>query len=229
MWRDKNVIDKKKTLINYLFTILALWLLIQSESMTSLMCFITGIIILLMMEVQFFRRNVNPLAVCFIFIVVIFQLAPNIMSFATVAIGRDPTLTGRTEIWQDVLNMVTNPLIGCGYDSFWLGGRIAWMWEKYWFHPTQAHSGYIEIYLTLGVIGLLLLMVIIISTFRNVSRELISNYEYASFKLTFLAVALLDYVTESTFMPGFPIYFIFMLIVVNVLPPVTISQSTEGI
>ena len=36
-------------------------------------------------------------------------------------VGKDPTLTGRTEIWAYSLNSISmKPLLGWGYDAYWL-------------------------------------------------------------------------------------------------------------
>src|SRR2546428_3149771 len=43
--------------------------------------------------------------------------------------GRGPTLTGRTQIWHLVLSMTTNPLLGTGFESFWLGPRLQKIWS----------------------------------------------------------------------------------------------------
>ena len=45
------------------------------------------------------------------------------------AVGKDPTLTDRTKIWAFLLSMHTNPLLGTGYESFWLGPRLQWFWQ----------------------------------------------------------------------------------------------------
>ena len=39
--------------------------------------------------------------------------------------GRNPTLTDRTEVWGVLVGLVKNPLIGTGFDSFWIGPRLA--------------------------------------------------------------------------------------------------------
>ena len=72
---------------------------------------------------------------------------------AVEALGRNSTLTGRTEIWKLVLGMANNPIFGAGYESFWLGERLQKLWHYYWFPINEAHNGYIEIYLNLGWIG----------------------------------------------------------------------------
>ena len=86
-----------------------------------------------------------------------------IMAFAPALffamIGKDPSLTGRTDIWAAVLRQVAlHPLAGWGYGAFWsdLWGP-AWFirHEVQWTAPT-AHDGWLDILLQLGVIGLVL-------------------------------------------------------------------------
>jgi len=54
------------------------------------------------------------------------------------AVGRDPTLTDRTTIWSSLLNMRTNPVVGTGYESFWLGPRLQPIWQV--FGPLMSHT-----------------------------------------------------------------------------------------
>ena len=45
-------------------------------------------------------------------------------------------------------NQVLNPIIGFGYESFWLGDRLQYMAE-HWGITSQAHNGYLEMYLNM--------------------------------------------------------------------------------
>src|SRR3984893_16756181 len=83
------------------------------------------------------------------------------------AVGRDPTLTGRSNIWKAVLSTNTNPLIGTGYESFWLGPRLNHVWQLAG-QVNEAHNGYLEIYLTLGLVGVFLLFLFIIASYRTI-------------------------------------------------------------
>ena len=90
-------------------------------------------------------------------------------------LNRDETLTGRTEIWEKVLEIGTNPLIGTGYHSFWLGDRAAKFWEEYYWHPNQAHNGYLEIYINLGYLGVFFLLCLVFNAYKNISKDLTSE------------------------------------------------------
>lgn len=132
------------------------------------------------------------------------------------ALGRDATLTGRVELWQDVLNMPINPLVGAGFESFWLGDRARWLWEKHWWHPNQAHNGYLEVYLNSGWIGLSLLGVVLVWGYRNAVRALRLQPELGGLRLALVVATLLQNLTEATFKVIHPVWIAFLLAVVVV-------------
>ena len=55
-------------------------------------------------------------------------------------LGRNSTLTGRTAIWNAALSLAGNPLIGTGYESFWVGQRV----EEFWSRNDGALNGITE-------------------------------------------------------------------------------------
>jgi O-antigen ligase len=76
--------------------------------------------------------------------------------------GRDPTLTGRTEVWSALVpSILKQPLLGYGFYSFWLGvtGESAnVITSLHWFFG-YAHNGLLEIVLQLGLVGLVVFLV----------------------------------------------------------------------
>ena len=78
------------------------------------------------------------------------------------ALGRDPTLTGRTVLWQHIVQSVTErPLLGYGYAAYWFGfnGPGA-SFTRDW-GITSAHSGWLELTLDLGLVGVALVLVVL--------------------------------------------------------------------
>ena len=73
-------------------------------------------------------------------------------------LGKDPTLTDRTLLWAELLKVDINPLFGTGFESFWLGERFRSFTASHWWAPNEAHNGYLETYLNLGLVGLFLLI-----------------------------------------------------------------------
>lgn len=72
-------------------------------------------------------------------------------------LGRDATLTGRTDIWGALFDAIgERPWLGYGYGAFWgLESAPAYKVRlaTEWLVPT-AHNGWLEIALSLGVVGL---------------------------------------------------------------------------
>lgn len=80
-------------------------------------------------------------------------------------VGRDTTLTGRTELWDLLLpHMLQRPWLGFGYDVFWsrFGDSIS---ESAGWRVPHPHNGYIQLVLDLGVVGLLVFACCFILTF----------------------------------------------------------------
>jgi exopolysaccharide production protein ExoQ len=78
--------------------------------------------------------------------------------------GKDPTLTGRTELWQSTLDLIKQkPLLGWGYNATWVptDPQTAAIWQRVGWPFPNAHSAYLDIALQLGLVGLGLLLTII--------------------------------------------------------------------
>ena len=141
--------------------------------------------------------------------------------------GRDPTLTGRTAIWNLVLGMTANPLFGTGFESFWLGSRLQTMWSIYWWHPNEAHNGYIEIFLDLGWVGVALLAVLLLSGFRNTFTAVRQQAEAGGLLLAYLVVVLIYNLTESAFRELDPIWFVLLLSVIAAQGSCAVSEIDQ--
>jgi O-antigen ligase len=127
------------------------------------------------------------------------------------AFGRDATLTDRTEVWADVLRLAPNPLIGAGFESFWLGPRLDQLHAKWWWKPTQAHNGYIETYLNLGWIGIALFAGMFLWTLWKAGRQLVERFEIGQFQLVLLVILAIYNITEATFKGIHPLWTLFTI------------------
>jgi O-antigen ligase len=78
-------------------------------------------------------------------------------------LGKDTTLTGRTDFWPQIISTLNqhNPLLGFGVYGFWQPWRGAENPARYiinpnGFVPPNAHSGFLDLALEIGWLGLLL-------------------------------------------------------------------------
>src|SRR6185312_15606794 len=74
-------------------------------------------------------------------------------------LGKDETLTGRTDIWAAVMRQIDQrPWLGFGYASIWdetgAWGPLAWIVHDAGFKPRHAHNAWLEQWLAMGVPGL---------------------------------------------------------------------------
>lgn len=182
------------------FLLMVVWLLHRAQSATSFACLVLGIGTVLALGLRWVPKQRLGTAVIVILTVGLilestFDLRANIIRM----LGRDPTLTDRTEVWADVLAYPINPLIGAGFESFWLGPRLDVIWAKWQWQPNQAHNGYIETYINLGWIGTFVLGGWILSTFAKCRAELLRNFDFGRFRLACLFMIVVYNYTEATF------------------------------
>ncbi len=71
-------------------------------------------------------------------------------------LGRDPSLSGRTELWQAALEKISErPWGGYGFRAFWQPqGEATVIWQILGYEPPHAHNGYLNTTLDLGLVGL---------------------------------------------------------------------------
>jgi O-antigen ligase len=142
-------------------------------------------------------------------------------------LGRDMTFTGRTEIWQRVLSVDINPLLGVGYYSFWMIQRVDWVALGWMGQLNEAHNGYIETYLNSGLVGLSLLSVLLMTALRRVGKEALCGSEYKAFLLAFILILTIYNFTEAAFNRQSPLWVIGLL-VLTVYPLREPSLIGEG-
>ncbi len=131
------------------------------------------------------------------------------------AVGRDPSLTGRSNIWEAVLSTHTNPIIGTGYESFWLGPRLDHVWELAG-QVNEAHNGYLEIYLNLGFVGILFFFIFMVASYRTICKRLSPSFSLASLGLALWTVMLFYNMTESAAFRGQFSWVIFAMVIILV-------------
>jgi exopolysaccharide production protein ExoQ len=190
----------------------ALYLLWAANSMTSISCLVmAGTLIVI---TSLFRSARRPASVHFIiFAMVGISIAALFVGVGAAtlgAMGRDPTLTGRTAIWTAVLSMKVNPLLGTGFESFWLGERLRKVWDLTAVGLQEAHNGYIEIYLNLGWIGLSLLAALIVAGYRNAIGVFRRDPDAGQIRLAFFLVAVVYSFTEAGFRMMSPVWIAFL-------------------
>ena len=198
--------------------VMSLWLFWRANTMTALMCFLMAVALIAATSFSRFARK--PLVVhlmaggmlCVSFSALFLDVGSGLVE----TIGRDPTLTGRTQVWHLILGLTSNPLLGTGFESFWLGPRLDKIYSMYWWHPNEAHNGYIEVFLNLGWIGLALLGVVLVTGYRNVIAAFRQDPGAGRLRLAYFMVAIVYNFTESAIRIMHPVWILFLLAVLAI-------------
>ncbi len=213
--KNRKYLLKPDLFIVYtLYLLLSIYLLKFANSMTTNACLIIGLSIFFS---KFLKKNLIKVIIVLV-IMYTTGLTDLIFSgISDVLLGiadRDLTLSGRTDLWEAVLGIKNNPIIGTGYSAFWLGDRLRELIEHFIFLPKQAHNGYLEVYLNLGIIGLMSLLFAIYCSFRIINKKFYNNDYLASFKISFFTIFLIHNFTEATFLfNASPLWFVFLFVV----------------
>jgi O-antigen ligase len=193
-----------------------LYLLKMAHSASSLIAFVlsTGIILFL----GFRWVNKQRVSAYFLAAIVVCALAGiSFGLFGSVIhlLGRNETLTGRTDIWHMLWNWNVNPLVGTGFESFWLGERRETVQDLY---PglNEAHNGYLETYLNLGIAGVIITVATLLATYAKSTRGLNRNFEFGRFRLAYLISFIIYNWTEAAFRQNALPFFMFFLVAIDI-------------
>jgi len=198
--RDKRTdLGRRPDAVTYLAVLgMTSWLLLASNSATALVCIVVATLLFLAGRIPAVagrREGVMALAAGCVVLYVILQPLVDVNSFILGLLNRRPDLTTRVPMWHDLLAMAGSPLVGFGWQSFWLGGRLD-IAESRW-DVTSTHNTYLDMYLNLGVIGLVLLVGLVVAGLLRVRRLFAADSEVALFSFSCIVVLVLYGWTET--------------------------------
>ncbi|MEM7064221.1 MAG: O-antigen ligase family protein [Cyanobacteria bacterium P01_B01_bin.77] len=156
---DKS--EKKSSLMGWLVFGVAIIFVLATTSKTGLV-----LSIFIPLAITFYIRSRwkgEIIAIILpIIVLVVYAVLTLIISqwhFLLSAIGGDPTLTGRTDIWRVSLEHIAErPWLGFGRGAFWFLGsqtqdEVSNAVAAFGFTAPHAHNGYIDLLLDIGLIG----------------------------------------------------------------------------
>jgi O-antigen ligase len=117
------------------------------------------------------------------------------------SLGRDVTLTRRTQIWSAVWTAISSHIaLGYGFSGFWAGiyGESARVAATLGFVPRHAHNGFLDLWLELGIAGLLLFVAGYLPAMGNAVKLVrMSHDRLAAWPLQYLVFLLLYDMVEG--------------------------------
>ena len=221
-WRARKERKVSKLLlgVNLAYLAMTLWLLHLCASSTSRLCWLLASLVIALSYTKTAKRNpaflkwTIPTGVC-MYLFLAFGLGIDLNAMVAESVGKDPTLTGRTVIWNAVLSTHINPLLGAGYESFWMGKRLEHVWRLTGPGINEAHNGYLEVYLNLGIIGVLLMAGFLASSFRKICTRIEVDRTFGALSLGLWTIVPFYNVSEAA-LRGQLLFLVFLLAAVTV-------------
>lgn len=221
-YRDREKPHRQRELL--LFGVLyltALGLILRANSMTAFVSLAIGSLFMLILSQRrvLLQRGFIHVLMAVLVLAPLLTILIDTTGVMAHSLGRKASLTGRTEIWNAVLSVKINPLLGTGFESFWLGNRLDQVWT--FISPgergiQEAHNGYIELYSNLGWIGIILLAGLLLIGYRSAVAGLYDNARDSVVRLAFIVAALTYNMSEAGFRMLNPVWIMFLLSVIQI-------------
>jgi exopolysaccharide production protein ExoQ len=150
------------------------------------------------------------------------------------AVGRDITLSGRTELWAIVLNMIWQyPWLGYGYGAFWQSwaGESVHSWiDELGINVAltlTADNGYLDLWLALGLLGVsVFAFQLLLAFLRTATMAHFTETVEGLWPFTYLMYIVIYSFSESTILAYNNVYWV-LYIVASLLPVRRSSISIE--
>ncbi|MCO5131919.1 MAG: O-antigen ligase family protein [Xanthobacteraceae bacterium] len=209
----------RRRVFGILIAIAAFVLLILSNSKTALgLMFLTPMLAVATLLLRKMTRI--SLALILLAIPIGWLIFTTLTGFSVYRISNilygDPTFTGRATIWEFVESEISHrPLLGWGYQSFWLAGPDAPSivnapgWVK---DMPNGHNGYLDIKVELGYVGYVLFLGFILTSLHAIGRIAERAPVRAWIILTLALQVIITNGLESIWMRGFEMLWIVFLI-----------------
>jgi exopolysaccharide production protein ExoQ len=200
------------------------YLLLAIDSVTALVCAVLGAGLLVVVGLPHLKHHPGRIELWGFGSLLTGWAVNNWFGFHKALIegmGRDMSLTTRTNLWPFLLRLQDQPLLGAGFGTFWAGERLVKFQQTYGDVLVQAHNGYLDTYLNGGFVGVGVLVVLLGMSYRRIRRRLALGTPDAGIRFTMLLVAIVYNFTEATFFKLSLLWFVTVFVVMDYGAPTT--------
>lgn len=208
----------KESFAHMLILAMTFWLLVKAQSATATVCTLLGCACLVGFRFPLIRskaRHLWPYSIAIILMLVFLHFSVNLGGIVAELLGRNLTLTGRTDVWATLLNEPINPLVGEGFYSFWTDDRVRRVSAAFFYELNEAHNAYLETYLNSGLLGLALLVAMLVSTGTRIQRAASGGSDFGILQVAFLMTIIFYGFTEAVLDRLDLVWLALLLVVVN--------------
>jgi exopolysaccharide production protein ExoQ len=193
---------------------LGFWLVYESQSKAALALALTSIMVSGLILLTCKKTRLTPAFVVAAVLVACMFVSNPIERLGYRLYG-DPTLTGRTGIWDFISFQISHkPWFGWGFHSYWFVPNSPHnMAPGYIRDMPSSHSGYLELKLETGRIGYWIFMVVIFSSLHLLERVRRKDPMRAWFFLSVELFAVLNNLVDSSWVTLTQIWLLYCMVV----------------
>ncbi len=234
-WQGQEMaVSKYQTPAEVLVTTIALWLLsgggVSTYSATAVAALLAGFMLffslLWMQKHRIWVAKTWGVIIALIFIfgsaLPFFVAGGSVDTSLTSVLGRNGTLTGRTDIWARLLTFFDlHPILGYGFGGFWTS-----ITQQIVYGIKEAHNGYLATCLDGGIIGLLLIGMFLWSIVRKTQRAIADEPDWGMLCLGFVLMVVIHNIAEAS-INSFQRHLTATLLFLSIIVPVDITRKSR--
>lgn len=209
----------RRRILSLIVIPISIWLLIESKSKGSFA--ITILAVAMSSSAILIHQHVKKSLALIISVVPLAYfvwslLTQNLINKLSYFVYGNPTLTGRTLIWNFVNYEISrHPAFGWGFQSFWLVGPQApsvvdapgWIKDM-----PYTHNGYLDTELQTGYVGLIILFTFLFATLHAIGRVREHSPRRAWLMLSIALYIMLTNLLEAVWFEPDPLWVLFVLV-----------------
>jgi exopolysaccharide production protein ExoQ len=218
--------DKKNRFILWSGLILSIVLLLSTKSSSSIISFVIVLGIFFVLRILLLNYNLLFPALFFLMIVgqISFLCLTNNTEIILSSVGKDATLTGREPLWNATIGMIwRRPWFGYGFSGFWKDwdAPSAVVWRIVGWTPPNAHNGFLDICLDLGLIGFAIFLIgFITNLIRGLRWIRICRTTAGFWPATYMIYFWLSNQSESSLLrPNEIFWLLYVTVIISMLTP----------
>lgn len=230
--------NKMERRAGFFVVTISLMLLVLSRSATAVgtSMFLSLVFFVIVLKVPIpLKVILFPIPILLVYSLIVNLTPYSPSEFIIISFGRDTTFSGRTGLWETMIDSVhEHPYFGVGYNGFWTGefGFSSFFTHNLTWGMNQAHNGYLDVMNELGLIGLVLFLALLLQALVRGVLAYKHHKEVGLVLLLIVVTAILGNVMETTFCRLIsPTWLVFLIAVVAMRsvasPKVEMGNSTS--
>ena len=173
-------------------------------------------------------RIFSTLTILFLCLAAISVLLLSNQLFAQVTelFGKNPSLTGRDVIWSYIWDEIQKKFVlGYGFGTYWIMGTsvIDRFVTNVGWQVNEAHNGFLEIFLEVGIVGLMIFIILLLSFVKRIIK---TDYKVALMAL--ISILVVNFSESFIFQPRGPSTLVFMYFYLLVSQQLFYTETEES-